>query len=574
MKSTRTGRARLGLVAGALVLGAAGATARAVVTEPNGLAAPIPVAAAEVGFASGFNPPAVVTLSGLFQARNEQIDWLQDAHTTPAVFSPQCAFTGELVLHGGACKIDFGWYNAVAGSTTPPADSDIYTIIPGSMITNPWHPGVGEDGPIFTTDTIRADPHYKGGLIGFALKGDQGQDCKQTHFSEQALNPLCSGCTTPGHWAAAAVWQSTVTPNAYYIGFEDLPMGPTSTGPNDFGSVAGQTLKCDGDFNDFVYFLSGLTCDGGGTACDTMMPGVCAAGLNECVTGTMLNCKQSVMPSAEVCDGLDNDCNGIVDDKAPCPNTQVCDRGTCVLPCGDSEFPCAPGDECVKGLCVEQACAAVTCDAGQTCKGGACTGPCDGVKCPGGQLCRVGRCVDPCDGVTCLSDRVCEGGVCVPSCKCAGCATGKTCDHDGRPLPGQRLRGQDVRVHRALRGGHLHRPLRGRRLPDGPDLHGGRLRRRPQARRRRLRGARHRQRRQRRISGRRHGPRHRRRRRDRQRGRRPRGADQDRHRQRVPLRHRVHGHARRDLAVRAARGRRHDLRAPSSPSRLAARTNA
>jgi hypothetical protein len=431
MKSTRTGRARLGLVAGTLVLCAVGATARAVVTEPNGLAGPIPVSAAEVGFAAGFNPPAVVTLSGLFEARQEQIDWLQDAHTTPAVFSPQCAFTGELVLHGGACKIDFGWYNAVAGSTTPPPDSEIYTIIPGSMITNPWHPGVGEDGPIFTTDTIRADPHYKGGLIGFALKGDLGQDCKQTHFSEQALNPLCSGCATPGNWAAAAVWQSTATPNAYYIGFEDLPMGPSSTGPNDFGSIAGQTLKCDGDFNDFVYFLSGLTCEGGGTTCDTTLPGVCAAGLNECVTGTTLKCKQSVMPSAEVCDGLDNDCNGMVDDNAPCPNDQVCDRGTCVLPCSNSEFPCAPGDTCVKGLCVEQACAAVTCDAGQTCKGGVCTGPCDGVKCPGGQLCRVGRCVDPCDGVTCLSDRVCEGGVCVPSCKCAGCASGKTCDTAG-----------------------------------------------------------------------------------------------------------------------------------------------
>ena len=91
-----------------------------------------------------------------------------------------------------------------AGTTPRPTarrrvpDSEIYTIIPGTMITNPWHPGVGEEGPIFTTETIRADPRYKGGLIGFALKGDQGQDCKQTHFSEQKLNPVCSGgvCAT------------------------------------------------------------------------------------------------------------------------------------------------------------------------------------------------------------------------------------------------------------------------------------------------------------------------------------------------------------------------------------------
>ena len=429
MTSTRTIRAGLGLAAAMVALCATDRAARAVVTEPNGLAAPIPVSAAEIGFAANFNPPAVVTLSGLFQARNETIDWLMDAHTAPAVFSPVCAFTGQLVLHGGACHIDFGWYNAVAGSTTPPPDSEIYTIIPGSMITNPWHPGVGENnGPSFSTDTIRADPNYKGGLIGFALKGDTSQDCKQTHFSEQALNPVCSGCTTPGPWAAAVIWQSTVTSNAYYVGFEDLPMGPTSTGPSDFGSIPGQSLKCDGDFNDFVYFLSGLTCPGGGTACDTGMPGVCAAGLNECVTGTTLMCRPSIASSPEVCDGLDNDCNGMVDDGAKCTGNQVCDRGKCVSPCSTSEFPCASGDTCVNGLCVEADCVAVTCDVGKVCKAGTCVAPCDGITCPGGQVCHVGRCVDPCDGVACNADRVCEGGVCIPACKCAGCATGKSCD--------------------------------------------------------------------------------------------------------------------------------------------------
>lgn len=432
MKLTRMARLTNGLLASLLILGAT--PAHAVVTEPNGLQGPIPVGPAEIGFASGFNPPAVVTLSALFQTRGETIDWLQDAHTTPQVFSPQCAFTGQLVLHGGACKIDFGWYNAEANRTTPPPDGEIYTIIPGTMITNPWHPGVGEEGPIFTTETIRADPHYKGGLIGFALKGDAGQDCKQTHFSEQNLNPVCSGgvCATPTSWHAAVIWQSTKTPNAYYIGFEDLPMGTTSTGPSDFGTVPGQNLKCDGDFNDFVYFLSGLTCEGGGTACETGMPGVCGPGLNECVTGTMLKCKPSSTASAEVCDGLDNDCDGMVDDGATCPGTQVCDRGVCLPKCGTSEFPCAPGDTCQNGLCIESACANKTCDAGKVCKGGVCAGPCDGVTCPKSQVCRVGRCADPCEGVDCgTGDRVCEAGVCVPSCKCAGCATGKACDAKG-----------------------------------------------------------------------------------------------------------------------------------------------
>src|SRR5437762_6394851 len=133
MKSRRTVRAGLCLAAGFVAV-CAGAAAHAVVTEPNGLQGPIPVGNVEVGLAMGFNPPAVVTLKGLFEARQEAIDWLMDAHTMPQVFSPQCAFTGELVLHGGACKIDFGWYNADPNRTTPVPDSEIYTIIPGSMI--------------------------------------------------------------------------------------------------------------------------------------------------------------------------------------------------------------------------------------------------------------------------------------------------------------------------------------------------------------------------------------------------------------------------------------------------------
>ncbi|HEY6105796.1 MAG TPA: MopE-related protein, partial [Anaeromyxobacteraceae bacterium] len=68
---------------------------------------------------------------------------------------------------------------------------------------------------------------------------------------------------------------------------------------------------CDGVDND----CNGLVDDGdpgGGAACNTGLLGVCAAGTVHC-TGGSLRCVQDVAKSAEVCNGLDDDCDGVVD---------------------------------------------------------------------------------------------------------------------------------------------------------------------------------------------------------------------------------------------------------------------
>jgi hypothetical protein len=133
----------------------------------------------------------------------------------------------------------------------------------------------------------------------------------------------------------------------------------------------------------------------------TMGIGVCASGLQVCMGGRLTDVRPPQVPSTEFCDGLDNDCNGKVDDGFDLMNDSK--------NCGGCGIVCAPGMACLQGKCP-----------GGTVGGG------DGGTGPGGNLavCQVGAasaCVDlfqdhancgAC-GRACLVNQFCNGGTCM-----------------------------------------------------------------------------------------------------------------------------------------------------------------
>ncbi len=127
----------------------------------------------------------------------------------------------------------------------------------------------------------------------------------------------------------------------------------TCTGGSVWGTCTGELLPalevcngldddCDGAIDDGN--------PGGGGSCSTGQPGICAAGTQSCLSGALI-CSANSSPTAEVCNGLDDDCDGAIDDGNPggggsCSTGQpgICAAGTqsCLsgaLICSANSFP-------------------------------------------------------------------------------------------------------------------------------------------------------------------------------------------------------------------------------------------
>ncbi len=209
-------------------------------------------------------------------------------------------------------------------------------------------------------------------------------------------------------------------------------------------TVAPSAETCDGLDNNCMGGVDEGN-PGGGGACATGQQGVCAAGTRACQSGA-LNCVRTTGPTTEICDGLDNNCMGGVDEgfnvAAACTSTNqgVCRPGTnqCqgngTVACVSTVLPGTRTETCNN---LDDNCNGTT-DEGNPGGGLACTTALPGICSAGTTQCQAGtvNCVqnlmaatETCNGVDDNCDGTVDNGFNVgAACAVAGqqgrCATG------------------------------------------------------------------------------------------------------------------------------------------------------
>jgi len=183
-------------------------------------------------------------------------------------------------------------------------------------------------------------------------------------------------------------------------------------------------------------------------ACQTARSGVCAAGTTACSGGALV-CNQNVQPTAEVCNGLDDNCDGTVDNitraackvpgqVGPCANGQTaCQSSTTICQQTVQPVPETPAGSAICADTVDNDCDGATDLADTGCQFPAETNCFDGIDNNGDG---TTDCSDPtcanaqgpvtnCGAGACAATgkRVCQNGAEVNTCV-AGTPTAEVCD--------------------------------------------------------------------------------------------------------------------------------------------------
>jgi hypothetical protein len=218
----------------------------------------------------------------------------------------------------------------------------------------------------------------------------------------------CSNLVTPGGPATdnpgtTAACMAEGPACVCHPGQETCPAG----GDGHFGACLGEVGPspeiCDGLDND---------CDGiidedtGGADCSSN----CGIGQTVCQNGTIV-CNSVVATSDDTCNGVDDDCDGLIDEDWVCPDLDH--DGNCD-PCTDGGLICNGVNQCVGGqvICTGNPVVQESCN----CLDDDCDGQVDeGNLCPSGSTCTNCQCAFPCGSgeFPCPLGKACVAGYCV-----------------------------------------------------------------------------------------------------------------------------------------------------------------
>ncbi len=335
--------------------------------------------------------------------------------------STQSCYTGPTGTNGvGQCKVGSrtcvnGAWGACTGEVKPApseqcgnaSDDDCDGMTNEGCLCNPGATRTCYTGPAGTSGVGQCKPGtetcYMSGASPF-----WGACTGQATPTSEACDGLDNDCDgqrdegSPGSGASC----STGQPGVCSAGTTTCGGGALVCSPNTPSSAE----VCDGRDND----CDGLVDDGNpgaGASCSTGRPGVCAAGSTVCSGGT-LACNATASPTAEVCDGLDNDCNGVVDDGNPGGGTS-CSTG--------QPGVCAAGTTVCSGGTLR--CNAAASPTAEVCDSldNDCDGMVDDGNPGGGTSCSTGQ-----PGVCAAGTTVCGGGTL--SCRATTSPTTEVCD--------------------------------------------------------------------------------------------------------------------------------------------------